>query len=65
MKTIAQEFNAKINKSSSIDERIYFVNEAEKQIKFDIGERHKQIFVFSDNSKLEIFTKSKKSRVLK
>lgn len=65
MKTIAQEFNTKINKSLSIDERIYLINKAEKQIKFDIGERHKQIFVFSDNSKLEIFTKSKKSRVLK
>lgn len=65
MKTIAQEFNTKINKSLNIDERIYLINEAEKQIKFDAGEKHKQIFVFSDNSKLEIFTKSKKSRVLK
>lgn len=65
MKTIAQEFNKKINKASIIDERIYLINKAEKEIKFDIGERHKQIFVFADNSKLEIFTKSKKSRVLK
>lgn len=65
MRTIAQEFNRKINKASIIDERIYLINKAEKEIKFDLGERHKQIFVFSDNSKLEIFTKSKKSRVLK
>ena len=63
--TIAQEFNKKINKCSIIDERTYWINEASKKIKFDAGEKHKQIFVFFDNSKLEIFTKSKKTRVLK
>ena len=50
---------------SNIEERIYLINEASNKIKFDVGEKHKQIFVFFDNSKLEIFTKSKKSRVLK
>ena len=63
--SIAKEFNKQINKCSNIEERIYLINEASNKIKFDVGEKHKQIFVFLDNSKLEIFTKSKKSRVLK
>lgn len=63
--SIAKEFNKKINKSAIIEERIYLINQASNKIKFDAGEKNKQIFVFYDNSKLEIFTKSKKSRVLK
>ena len=63
--SIAKEFHKKINKASIIEARIYLINQARKEIKFDVGEKHKEIFVFFDNSKLEIFTKSKKTRVLK
>ena len=64
MLTISRKFHNKIKKSLNIDERIYYVFQAEKESKFDAGERHKQIFVFKDNSKLEIMTKSKKSKII-
>lgn len=62
-KTIASELNKKINSATDIDERIFLVSDAMKQAKFDVGSRHKQIFVFQDNSKLEIMTKSKKAKI--
>jgi len=64
MLTISRKFHDKIKKSLNIDERIYHIFQAEKEAKFDVGEKHKQIFVFKDNSKLEIMTKSKKSKII-